>query len=96
MTVDYCLYCSNEGKMSLKRKDSKPIPHHWDASMSLSAALLLTPDGDLYLYCDEILYSDKLKSGLLVGQRLWGAVDVYGCCVQLKSETLSRPFEGIL
>ena len=58
--------------------------------MSKSAALLLTENGDLHLYCDE-MYVERLQTGLPVGEPLYGGVDVLGCLMQIKSEILSRP-----
>ena len=58
--------------------------------MSKSAALFLTKDGDLHLYCDE-MYAKTLQTGLPVDEPLYGGVDVLGCCVQIKSEILRHP-----
>ena len=58
--------------------------------MSKSAALLLTENGDLHLYCDE-MYVERLQTGLPVGEPLYGGVDVLGCHMQIKSEILSWP-----
>ena len=69
------------------------LPHNWDVGMSDSAALFLANNGDLHLYCDGE-YATQLKSGLPVDKHLWGAVDVSGACVQIKSEILSRPDKG--
>ena len=55
--------------------------------MSHSATLLLTEDGNLHLYCDEE-HAQIISSDLPVGHPLWGAVDVAGSCVQIKSEML--------
>lgn len=55
--------------------------------MSHSATLLLMEDGNLHLYCDEE-HAQIIGSDLPVGQDLWGAVDVAGSCVQIKSEML--------
>jgi hypothetical protein len=56
--------------------------------MSTSAVLLLTGVGQLHLYCDD-KFAVTLSSYLPVHTPLWAAVDVSGCCVQLKSEILS-------
>ena len=57
--------------------------------MSHSATLLWTDDGELHLYCDEE-HAKIISSDLPVGQPLWGAVDVVGNCIQIKSEILDQ------
>ena len=87
--IMFVLYINSE-----KVSRTGTLPHNWDISMSDSAALYLTAEGELHLYCDEE-YARHLASGLPVHKPLWGAVDVFGNCVQLKSELLIWPDEGI-
>ena len=69
---------------------SKTMRETTISEMSRSAALLLTENGNLHLYCDGV-YVRRLQTGLPVDKPLYGGVDVLGDCVQLKSEILSLP-----
>ena len=72
---------------------SRNLPLLWHTGMSKSLCLLITSHGDLHIYFDG-RYIKKLESGLPVDKPLWGAVDVSGRCIRVKSELLCEPLEG--
>ena len=72
---------------------ARNLPLLWDTGISKSLCLLLTANGELHIYFDG-KHIKKLESGLLVDKPLWGAVDVSGRCVKIKSELLYKPSEG--
>ena len=59
----------------------------WDLRAGQSVGLLLTKDGDVHLFVDgkrrEIVWS-----GLPTDQPLWGVVDIWANCVQIKADIL--------
>ena len=69
------------------------LPLLWETSISKSLCLYLTPNGELHIYFDG-KHKKKMESDLPVDVPLWGAVDVSGKCVQIKSHLLLKPMEG--
>ena len=72
---------------------ARNLPLLWDTGISKSLCLYLTPNGELHIYFDG-KHIKKIESGLPVDVPLWGAVDVSGRCVQIKSQLLLKPLEG--
>ena len=52
-----------------------------------SVGLLVTGDGDLYLFVD-VKHREMVWSGLPTNQPLWGAADVYGDLAKIKADIL--------
>jgi hypothetical protein len=71
---------------------ARNLPLLWDTGISKSLCLYLTPNGELHIYFDG-KHIKKMESGLPVDVPLWGAVDVSGRCVKIKSQLL-KPLEG--
>ena len=68
-------------------KLSTDLPNINDLITDQSVGLLVSADGHLHVYIDG-RYVKKVASNL-PKQRLWGAVDVHGTCIKIKSEVLS-------
>ena len=58
-----------------------------DLHVGQSVGLLVTGDGDLYLFVD-VKHREMVWSGLPTDQPLWGVADVYGKCAKLKADIL--------
>ena len=58
-----------------------------DLHVGQSVGLLVTGDGDLYLFVDG-KHREMVWSGLPIDQPLWGVVDVYGVCAKIKADIL--------
>ena len=59
-----------------------------------TVGLLLTAEGHLHIYHDG-RHTKNVATGLPVNHHLWGAVDVYGNCIKIKSELLSGELDGV-
>jgi hypothetical protein len=92
--IRYMAAESEAGDMRSRAGTSaRNLPLLWDAAISKSLCLYLTPNGELHIYFDG-KHIKKIESGLPVDVPLWGAVDVSGRCVQIKSQLLLKPLEG--
>ena len=58
-----------------------------DLHVGQSVGLLVTGDGDLYLFVDG-KHREMVWSGLPTNQPLWGAADVYGDLAKIKADIL--------
>ena len=68
------------------------LPSLDDLTTNQSVGLLVTTNGQLHLYLDG-RHVQEVATGLPVTTPLWGAVDVYGGCIKIKSEILSGELE---
>ena len=64
------------------------IPSLFDLTLGQTVGLLVTRSGELHLFLNRV-HHKMIASGLPINTPLWGAVDVYGTCTKIKSETLS-------
>ena len=64
------------------------LPSLYDLSRGQSVGLLVTPNGQLHLYLDG-QHRKMIATGLPVNVPLWGAADIHGPCIKIKSEILS-------
>ena len=72
--------------------DFPHLPSLKDLTTNQSVGLLVTTNGQLHLYLDG-RHVQEVATGLPVTTPLWGAVDVYGNCLKIKSEILSGELE---
>ena len=74
--------------------DYSHLPSLDDFKVDNKVGLLLLPNGELHLFLDE-KHSAKVATGLPVHKSLFGAVDVYARCTEIKSEVLSGELDGV-
>ena len=70
------------------KKISTDLPHLGHLKPLQTVGLLLTTDGELHVYHDG-QHTKKVASHLPVNHHLWGAVDVLGICIKIKSDLRS-------
>ena len=70
------------------------LPSLRELSTHQTVGLLISTNGQLHVYIDG-RHSECIASGLPVNKPLFGAVDVCGKCIKIKSEFLSGELDGV-
>ena len=73
---------------------SSNLPFLSDLKPGQRVGILLTTNGNFHIYLDGC-HVQKTASNLPVKKPLWGAVDVQGDCIEIKSELLSGKLDGV-
>ena len=71
------------------------LPDLDDLEPNQRVGFLLSRNGDIHVYLDGH-HVRKVASNLPVHKHLWGAIDVRGKCIKVKSELLSGELYGLV
>ena len=86
------------GNQLLHNETETEFPHlpslDDDPPVGFSVGLLIDNTGALHIFFNG-MSSERLATGLPINKRLWGVVDVYGNCSEIKSEMLSGKLDGM-
>ena len=77
-----------------QRREFPDLPSLNALTSGQTVGLLVTTNGQLHLFLDG-RHRKEITTGLPVDTPLWGAADVYGRCIEIKSEILSGESGGV-
>ena len=81
-------YCDNSLYHNKSSTEFPNIPSLNDLSIHQKIGLQISTNGQLHMFVND-QHMDCVATGLPVNKPLWGAVDVFGRCTEIKSEMLS-------